>query len=125
MPSVVMKQSHEFDLLNQWASLPDDEVEKLITTEAIATLQRVIELLSDESKPKAIVDRGNFVLTVREMRKLYSVGSRLLGEAILEASGWMDKQEPIKAKESYERFLSSCVSKFYRDIARHQLQKIP
>jgi hypothetical protein len=120
-----MKQSHEFDLLNQWASLPDDEVEKLITTEAITTLQQAVELLSDESKSKVIVNRGNFIATVREMRKLYAVGSRLLGQAILEASDWMDKQEPIKARQTYERFLSSCVSKFYRDIARNQLRKIP
>ena len=120
-----MKESHEFDLLNQWASLPDDEIEKLITTEAITTLQRVVELLGDESKPKAVINRGNFVATVRAMRKLYADGSRLLGDAILEASNWMDKQEPVKAKETYERLLSSCVSKFYRDIARNQLWKIP
>lgn len=119
-----MKESHELDLLNQWASLPDDEIEKLITAEAIATLQRVVELLG-ESKLKVVVNRGSFVATVREMRKLYADGSRLLGDAILEASDWMDKQEPVKAKETYERLLSSCVSEFYRDIARNQLRKIP
>ncbi len=120
----VMKQPHEFDLLNQWASLSDDEVEKLVTREATAMLQQIVELLSDESKPKTIVDRENFVSTIREMRKLYSDGSRLLGEAILEASDWMDKKEPAKAKETYHRFLSLCVSKFYKDIAKNQLQKI-
>jgi hypothetical protein len=118
--------THEFDSLNQWASLPDAEIEKLVSDETIDVLQRVVELLSDESQPSnLVVDRGNFVVTVRKMRALYMEGSRLLGDAILEASDWMDKQEPAKAREAYERFLATCKLKFYRRIATNQLRNIP
>ena len=118
-------QYHEFDILNKWALLSDTEIEKIISDDTIALLQRVVALLSNEAQNNEIVvRRENFVSTVRYMRKLYEDGSRLLVQAILEASDWLDKQQPAKAKETYERFLASCVSKFYRDIARNQIGKI-
>jgi len=119
-------KNHEFDSLNLWASWSDAEIENIISDDTIVVLQRAVQHLSDEvQSSRIIVNRDNFVSTVREMRKLYADGSRLLGQAILEASDWLDKQEPAKAKEVYEHFLSLCASKFYRDIARNQLKKIP
>lgn len=119
-------QDHEFDVLNRLANLPDAELQKAITEEAISVLQRVATLLGDENqKNMTVVNRNNFVPVVREMRRLYEIGSLRLGDAILEASDWLDKNQPAKAKEAYERFLSSCTSKFYRDIAKSQMEKLP
>lgn len=118
-------QDHEFDALNRWAHLSDAELEKIISDDAISILQRVVLLLGDEDQQnKLVVNRSNFGSIVHEMRSLYVIGSRHLGEAILEASDWLNKKHPVKAKEVYERFLSICPSKFYGDIARHQIAKL-
>jgi hypothetical protein len=115
----------DFDLLKQWASWDDDEIEKIISDNTIATLQRIVRLLADESiADSRVVTRDNFVATVREMRELYREGSWQLGEAIIEASDLADNREFTKAKEVYERFFASCGSKFYRDIARNRLKKL-
>ena len=118
-------QTHDFDLLNRWATLPDSEMEKAISKDSLAVMQRVVHLLADESESeKIVVDNDTFVRLVREMRELYETGSRSLGESILQASEYVDNQEIEKAKEVYHRFLSSCASKFYRDIAKSQLKKL-
>jgi len=124
-PIYMAIQSHEFDVLNEWALLSDDELKGVVSDDSIAFLQGVVSLLSDEKKGNEIsVSRNNFVSTVREMRRRYQTGSRLLGQAILEASDWLDKQQRGKAKEVYERFLLSCSSRFYREIAENQLKKL-
>jgi hypothetical protein len=115
----------DFDLLKQWASWDDDEIKKVVSDDTIETLQRVVRLLADESiADSRVVTRDNFVATVREMRELYREGSWQLGEAIIEASDLADNRELAKAREVYERFLASCGSKFYRDIARNRLKKL-
>jgi hypothetical protein len=119
-------KAHEFDFLIHWASLNDTELEKIVCDNSIAVLQRAADLLRNEFRPvQIVVDRTNFVSTVRDLRRVYANGSNLLGDAILEASDWLDKGQPDKAKEVYQRFLSMCASKFYRDIAKSQLQNIP
>lgn len=121
-------QSHDFNLLNLWATWPDSEIERVISKESIAAMERVVRLLADESESeKIVVNDETFVQLVHEMRKLYKIGSRSLGETILEASQYVDNQEIEKAKEVkevYEHFLSSCASKFYRDIAKSELDKL-
>ncbi len=88
-------------------------------------MQRVVHLLADESESEQIVvNNETFVRLVHEMRELYKIGSRSLGESILQASEYVDSQEVEKAKEVYRRFLSSCASKFYRDIAKNQLKRL-
>lgn len=117
---------HDFDLLDEWALRSDADIEKIISDDSIAALQRIVHLLGDEAQSsKIVVIRDNFVPLVREMRTLKHDGSRALGDAILEASDLLDQHEPAKAREVYERFLSSCSSKFYRDIARNRLKSIP
>ena len=119
-------ETHDFDVLDEWASWSDDDIEKIISDKTIAALQRMVEVLGDETKDSnVVVTKGNFVPMVRELRKLKHEGARALGEAILEASDWLDKQQPARAKMVYENFLSSCTAKFYRDIGRDQLIKIP
>jgi hypothetical protein len=116
---------HEFDLLNRWASLSDAQIANIVSEDTIRVLQRVADLLGDESEPgRPTVSPENFISTVRSMRERYAEGSRLLGNAILEASDWIDRNEPSKAREAYERFLSNCKLKFYRKIAANQLRKI-
>lgn len=119
------KNPHEFDHLNAWNSLSDADINGVVSTGTIAILQKVVHLLS-ESPPheQPCVDSDNFVALVRKMGELYKRGSRTLGEAIIAASELLDTNQMEEAKAVYKQFLSSCSSKFYRDIASRQLKKI-
>jgi hypothetical protein len=83
----MIDKSHDFDLLNRWAQLPDDDLARQATKEAIVVLRRVVSLLADGRQKGTEISEGSFVETVREMRELYRRGSRGLGEAIIEAAG--------------------------------------
>lgn len=114
---------HDFDWLDLWASLPNTGPEKVVSDDTIAVLERVAQLLlGDETPSKVAVTQENFASIVRDMRKLKHEGARALGEAILEASDWLDKQQLAESRAVYEHFLSRCGSKFYTDIARNQLR---
>lgn len=115
---------HDFDFLNEWARLTDAELENVATIETLARLRRVVEQLGDDAQAKQTLSRDNFASTVRQMRTLYVDGSRLLGEAILEASDLRDRHALEEARQVYRRFLSKCHSRFYGDIARTQLAKL-
>jgi hypothetical protein len=116
---------HEFDLLKQWGLLNDAELQRIASQDTVAVLDRVTQLLGDElNREKGNVAPENFVPVVREMLKRYREGSWQLGEAIIEAGELADRKAYADAKEVYEKFLSSCPWKFYRDIARTQLNKL-
>lgn len=89
--------SHDFERLRAWAAMPDDKLEKLIDADTIAVMQRVMALIGGEGRSLP-EDRADFVATVREMDRLYREGSRSLGEAIVEASEWGDKQDRARAR---------------------------
>ena len=116
--------THSFDHLNQWDTWEDSEIEKIISDHTISTLQEAVNLLEDESKiEKSIVKNDNFVRLVHEMRKLYKSGSIKLSEALIKAWEYEETKDYNKAIEVCEDFLSSCKSKFYRDIARGYIRK--
>lgn len=116
---------HEFDVLKQWAELNDSQLQQIVSDETIAILQRVASFLADEvSSERAVVTRANFSSIVHEMQKRYREGSWQLGEAIIKAGDLSDQKAYGEAKDVYQRFLSSCPWKFYRDIARSQLKKL-
>ena len=116
---------HVFDVLNRWARLPSNEIEEIVSDEAIKTLKQVVDLLVDGTEQKKPVVRStNFVDVVAKMREAYKVGSRTLGEAILEASEYIERGEVDKAKVVYRRFLSSCTAPFYRRIAEKHLRDL-
>jgi len=116
---------HEFDVLKRWAELDDSQLQKIVSDETIAILQRVAAFLADEvSSERAVVTKANFSSMVNEMQKRYREGSWQLGEAIIEASDLSDQKAYGEAKDVYQRFLTNCRWKFYRDIARSQLQKL-
>jgi replicative superfamily II helicase len=118
------KFTHPFDHLNQWDRWEDSEIEKIISDETMVILQEAVDLLDDETKnEKTIVTRDAFVILVRDMRKLYRKGSRSLGDAIIKASELADNREYEKAIKIHEDFLSSCKSRFYRDIARGYIRE--
>jgi hypothetical protein len=120
-----MARQHDFDRLRGLAGLGDEDLAKRIDADSVATMQRVMVMLGAESRRSGFpVDRADFVATVREMDRLCSEGSRSLGEAIIEASAWGDKQDRARARAVYERFLADCRSKFHREIARYQLRKL-
>ena len=120
-----MARQHDFDRLRGLAGLGDEDLAKRIDADSVATMQRVMVMLGAESRRSGFpVDRADVVATVREMDRLCSEGSRSLGEAIIEASAWGDKQDRARARAVYERFLADCRSKFHREIARYQLRKL-
>lgn len=118
------KMTHVFDYLRLWDAWNNAEIEEIISDKTIATLQEAVHLLDDETKTdKRVITRDNFVSLVREMRELCGNGSKNLGEAIIKASEHADNQEYDEAIIIYKDFLSSCKSKFYRDIARGYIRK--
>jgi hypothetical protein len=115
-------KSHPFDELNEWASMTDSEIERVISANTIAILSEICGLLAycDEMH-RPDISRGNFVAVVREMRDRKKRGANELGQAIIEASDWFDKGHLDKARAVYEKFLSSCKIQFYRKIAQQRL----
>jgi len=115
-------EAYDFSLLEFWDSWLDPEIEKIISDETIEVVQRLVFQLADEPEAvKTVVDRSNFVPLVREMSKLDTVGNRSLTDAILEAGKLANNDETDKAKEVIKRFLASCRSRFYRNIAKNYL----
>jgi len=120
-----MQKTHVFDFLNEWMLYSDEEINKIISEETIATLQCASNLLTDELSDSAvIVTQNNFIHNVRKMSRICKEGSRALGYAIIEASEWINADQPDKAKEIYEQFLVSCNVPFYRKIALNRLKEI-
>lgn len=118
-------KNHDFDSLNQWATWQDSEIKRVVSADSIALMQRVVFLLADEKvQGELVVDGENFVELVKEMAQLYRAGSRMLGDAILQASDFLDRDDLDKAKDVYQSFLSSCPSRFYRNIAKNQLDAL-
>jgi len=122
---MTIDSNHYFDVIDRWAALSDSELINLYSDVAIATLQRVVEMLCDTNQGLDIrVDRNNFVHLIHNMKQIKRDGSRRLGEAILQASDFLDQNQPSKAIEVYESFIETSCGTFYRDIARVQLSKI-
>jgi len=116
--------THPFDYLRLWDSWEDSEIEKIISDQAISILQEAVNLLEDESNiEKTIVTRNNFLKLVREMHKLCKRGSIKLSETLVKAWEYEEIKDYNKAIQLCEDFLSSCKSKFYRDIARGYIRK--
>ena len=77
--------THDFDLLDEWALLPDSQLASIASNESYATLKRLLHLLRDGSTSDQLITEDNFVPLVRELRQLKHEGSRSLGETILRA----------------------------------------
>ena len=120
------KSKHVFDVVNEWALCSDDKINAVISEETITILQQAVDLLTDDTvDTKTLVTQNNFVPKVHEMRKLCMEGSRAFGDALIEASEFLDNGLPDEAKEIYKQFLLSSKMPFYRNIAQAQLRKIP
>ena len=105
--------------------MSDDDLKQVISTDAIAALQRVAGMLGNESPPNPmIVTSKNFVQVVPKLRELYEAGSRQLGEAIIEASRFLEAGQHGHACDVYRNFLTACPSRFYKEIAEGQLRKL-
>jgi len=117
--------SQEFDLLKQWGELDDVELGRIANSDNIAVLERVARLLTDETtRENKGIEPAKFASLVREMLTRYRDGAWQLGEAIIEAGDLADRKAYAEAQKVYENFLGKCRWKFYRDIARTQLQKL-
>jgi len=119
-----MQKTHDFDYLNEWAFLSDDQLESVCSGETMAILTRVVKLLGDDKERSCDIKQENFTDTVRSMRLRYEQGSKGLGEAIIRAGDYLDKGMTHDAEKVYSNFLAICPSLFYRDIAVGELDKI-
>jgi hypothetical protein len=116
--------THPFDYLRLWDSWGDSEIEKIVSDDTMTILQDAVHLLNDvTNKERLTVTRENFISLVREMHNLCKDGSRSLGNAIIKAWEYEEVGDFSKAIEVCEDFLSSCTSKFYRDIARGYIRE--
>ncbi len=120
-----MRKPHIFDEINEWSRLTDSEIEENYSDKSLQILEECFCLLADTPAVDVRqMDSKKFVNSVREMRKLYETGSRGLGQAIIAASAYLDSGDYERAESVYVNFLGNCPSKFYRDIAKHQLSEI-
>jgi len=120
-----LESANDFDPLRMWASWSDFEIEEVISGETIEVLQRIVYELADRAEADTIVvDNSNFVQLVREMKDRLSSGSRSLGKAIIEASELAENKEIDKARDVFQRFIASCGSRFYQNIANAHLRDI-
>jgi hypothetical protein len=114
----------DFDYLWTWRSATDEDLAIRCDEQSAAILRRLVTALGDERQRSEPITADNFVATVRSMERLCSDGSWALSDAILGAAKLLRRGEVAQAIELYQRFLDSCPSAFYRDIARGQIQKL-
>ncbi len=115
-------EEYDFSLLEFWNSWLDPEIEKIISDETIEVVQRLVFQLADESHAdQIVVDRNNFVALFREIAELHIVANHSLMDAVIEAGELADSGKTDKAKGVIKRFLVSCRSRFYRNIAKNYL----
>lgn len=119
------KASNIFDWLNELSRKSDAEIYQLFSLENAALLTEVLANLEDKDISAAtIIRRENFVSLTRRMRELLVVGSRDLGNTMIEAEALLSKGRHDEARDKYLWFLEHCKSEFYLKIARSQLARI-
>lgn len=117
-----MKQ-HEFDYLRSWQQMSASSIEEVISSDSIAILSRAIRMLA--AKPDTyVVTKDTFATIVHQMHGLMVNGSRMLGESIAAATEQRSAGRSEDARQIYLDFLKACESRFYQDIARHQLDAL-
>lgn len=119
-----MIKTHDFDHLNEWALLSDEELQAQCSNDSLTLLKQVVDLLGNEQEAKAKVSSESFVANVRAMRRRYEEGSLSLGQAILDAGDFVEQGDTDKALQVYARFIEQCPSKFYCDIAMSEMEKL-
>lgn len=108
---------NDFDLLDEWALLPDSQLADIITKDSCATLNRILHLLRDVGPGDELVNEENFASLVRELRQAKHEGSHLLGEAILRVADLRETGNSAEANRVLEAFANTTKSPFYRRIA--------
>ena len=124
MSDTRMQKTHDFGYLNEWAFLSDDQLGSVCSEETMAILARVVRLLGNDKENSCDITQENFIDTVRSMRLRYEEGSKGLGEAIIKAGDYLNKNMPDEAEEFYSHFLKIYPSTFYRNIDVGELGKI-
>lgn len=124
--SIEVECKDNFDYLNLWSSLTDGELEQIISEKTLLILKELAVLFESEEKLGSLnINAENFIDWVRRMRKLQEDGAKMLAHAVIEAAEYQKKGEKEKAIEVYKRFVSSCASKYFRDIAREYIKNPP
>jgi hypothetical protein len=117
MPISDEKRSYIFDLLDTWAAMDIDDLEKEVSKENIDILFDLnTELLADH------VDRENmtpqeFCELVDELREAKRYWSRQLGDVIIKASDLAEVSGKEPAISMLREFKAKCPSRFYLRIA--------
>ena len=120
-----MKETYEFDALRKWSTMNEENILDVIDIDEINALSGTVKLLVPEIEiANYPVNHANFLPLVKVMWKRYLDGSHGLGEAILKASEYTDKEENLLAIDVYSQFLEWCDMPFYRRIAERQLDRL-
>jgi len=114
--------ANDFDLLDELSLKSDAEIQKLVSPDLLAALDRIEAQL--RTHPNGNVDNSNLGSRIRNLKALRRLGSNALGEAILEASELADHRQLLEARDVYTRFIANCDSPLYREIAEQQLKKL-
>src|SRR5262245_43161329 len=94
-------EPHVFDRLKQWAALEDAKLRSLYSPQSAQILSEILLLLGNDSERLTPVVEDNFLPLVRKMRERYRIGSRQLGDVILEASELRDAGQIAEARHAY------------------------
>jgi hypothetical protein len=121
---MTVSDEHVFDYLDQWSSLSDDEIFALYSHTTSDIARRALKELGNAEDQSIKVSKENFVSLIRRLREAKRIGSRALGEAIIEASELIERNHPGQAIEVYRKFLASCPSSFFRRIAMDAIDEI-
>ncbi len=113
-----------FDTLRIWAQLSDDDLARNVTASNIDTLHRISELLDRTGERPTEWTSAKFVALVRRLHGLLVLGSRQLGDAIIEAQEHLDAGNQEQAKNTYRAYLSQDPAPFFETIARHRLEEL-
>lgn len=120
------EQPHDWDrVLELYAQLKRGEALSM-SGEVGDLLRRVAPELAirAEEAEAAMLSPAGAANLVREMRRRIFVGSRRLGDALLEAYGHEEKGDVASARKALEEVLAIEVVPLYRRTAQRELDKL-
>lgn len=121
------EQPHDWDrVLELYARLKRGEALSM-SNDLEDLLRRVAPTLaiSNEDAAAALLSSTGTANLVREMRRRIFIGSRRLGDALLEAYGHEEKGDLASARKVLEDVLAVEVVPLYRRTAQSELDKLP
>lgn len=117
-------KDEDLGYLAEWRNKSSSEIAELWSQENKELLKGFIDYLGDDSYQEIEVTEINFEVLIREMGALLKKGSNDLGKAIVKSASLEKSGKVESAIKVFEDFITSCPSKFYRNIAQNHLRKL-